>query len=88
MLQNRLFLALALRSGFGAPIYDVVARSCVLQFSLCRSHCNGCVKVAWRRACVPFSANLLGMLSRVQNRNVLWPFNGELACCDIPGAVI
>ena len=28
------------------------------------------------------------MLSRVQNRNVLWPFNGELACCDIPGAVI
>ena len=22
-------------------------RVCVLQFSLCRSHCNGCVKVAW-----------------------------------------
>ena len=25
---------------------------CVLQFSLCRSHCNGCVKVASRRSCM------------------------------------
>ena len=25
---------------------------CVLQFSLRRSQCNGCVKVAWRRGCV------------------------------------
>ena len=25
---------------------------CVLQLSLCRSHCDGCVKVAWRRGCM------------------------------------
>jgi len=25
---------------------------CVLQLNLCRSHCNGCVKVAWRSSCV------------------------------------
>ena len=25
---------------------------CVLQLSLCRSHCNGCVKVAWCRGCM------------------------------------
>ena len=25
---------------------------CFLQYSLCRSHCNGCVKVAWRRGYV------------------------------------
>jgi hypothetical protein len=24
---------------------------CVLQISLCESHCNGCAKVAWRRGC-------------------------------------
>ena len=25
---------------------------CVLQLSLRRSHCHGCIKVAWRRGCV------------------------------------
>ena len=42
------FFALASRSGFGATISDAVARSSIgaLQLSLCRSHCNGCVKVA------------------------------------------
>ena len=25
---------------------------CALQVSLCRSHCNGCVKVAWRHGCM------------------------------------
>ena len=43
--------------GFGATISDAVARSsidfsCALQLSLCRSHSNGCVKVAYRRRCV------------------------------------
>ena len=49
MLQNRLFSALASRSGFGAAIADAVACSSfasALQLSLCRLHCNGCVKVA------------------------------------------
>ena len=46
MLQNRLFFALASRSGFGPAISDPVARSSIVFCSLCRSHSNGCVKVA------------------------------------------
>ena len=35
-----------------AAISDAAAcSSCVLQRGLCKSHCNGCVKVAWRRGC-------------------------------------
>ena len=54
MLQNRLFFALASRSGFGATISDAVARSSIVFFelSLCRSHCNGCVKVASCCGCI------------------------------------
>ena len=44
---------LASRSGFGAAISSAVARSSIfLQLSVCRSHCNGCVKVAWCYGCV------------------------------------
>ena len=41
-------------SGVGATISDAVARSyyCVLQLSLCRSYCNGCVKVASCCGCI------------------------------------
>ena len=48
------FFALASRSGFGAAVSDAVARNSivVLQLSLCRSHWNGCVKVAWCRGCI------------------------------------
>ena len=53
MLQNRLFFALASRSGFGATISDAIARSSLV---FCNSsHWNGCFKVvllalaAWRR---------------------------------------
>ena len=53
MLQNRLFAALASRSGFGAAVSEAVVRSSiVLQLSRCRSHCSGCVKVAWCRGCM------------------------------------
>jgi hypothetical protein len=40
--------------GFGAANSDAVAHSffCVLQLSLCKSRCSGCVKIAWRRGCV------------------------------------
>ena len=50
MLQNRLFSALASRSGFGAAIFDTVARSSIV---FCNSVSadrivvsSGCVKVA------------------------------------------
>ena len=38
-------------------------------------------------ACVFLVISLACLLSRVHNRNVLRPFNGALACCDIPGVV-
>ena len=49
MLQNRLFSALASRSGFGAAIADAVACS---SFVVCNSVSadrivNGCMNVAW-----------------------------------------
>ena len=51
--SNRLFFALASRSGFGATISRPLrVVLCVLQFSLCRSHCNGCVKVASCCGCI------------------------------------
>ena len=36
------------------PVLELQLRAfyCVLQLNLCRSHCNGCVKVAWRSSCV------------------------------------
>jgi len=53
---KNLFFALVPRSGFGAAISHAVVNCasfyCVLQLSLCRPHCNGCVRVAWRRGCV------------------------------------
>ena len=53
MLQNRLFFPLASRSGFGATISDAVARSSIVFCnSLCRSYCNGCVKVASCCGCI------------------------------------
>ena len=41
------------RSGFGAAIFEAVARTFrVLQLNLCRSRCNGCAKVARCHGCV------------------------------------
>eukprot|EP00435_Cladocopium_sp_Y103_P019245 s2965_g4.t1 len=34
----------------------------------------------------PMLAGPRCLLYKVQNRNVLRPFNGELVCCDVPGA--
>ena len=55
MLQNRLFFALASRSGFGATISDAVARSSVVFFnsvSADRIVMAGCVKVASCCGCI------------------------------------
>ena len=60
-LSGPLISALASRSGFGTAISNAVARSyCVLQLSLCRSHCSGCVQVAWCRGCM---RNIIVLLS-------------------------
>ena len=65
MLQNRLFFALASRSGFGATISDAVARSSIVFCSLCRSHCNGCVKVASCCGCIRNSIVFCSWISEI-----------------------
>ena len=69
MLQNRLFVAVALKSGFGAAISDAVARSF---FVLCNSVSADCIVVAASRLLGTAAACVILLSFAAEDRKSYW----------------